>query len=124
MRTFQRFSACAACIAIAVAPFAAAETYPDKPVRVIVPVPAGGTPDVVARMVLPGLGNLLGQQMVIDNRGGAGGLIGAELAAKAVPDGYTLFFSSPGALVILPYLQKQVAYDTLRDFTQIGRAHV
>ena len=70
-------------------------------------------------MVLPGLGSLLGQQMVIDNRGGAGGLIGAELAAKAVPDGYTLFFSSPGALVILPYLQKQVAYDTLRDFTPV-----
>jgi tripartite-type tricarboxylate transporter receptor subunit TctC len=101
-------------------PAIAADTYPDKPVRVIVPVPAGGTPDVVARMVLPGLGSLLGQQMVIDNRGGAGGLIGAELAAKAVPDGYTLFFSSPGALVILPYLQKQVAYDTLRDFAPVS----
>jgi len=57
---------------------------------------------------------------VIDNRGGAGGLIGAELAAKAVPDGYTLFFSSPGALTILPHLQKQVAYDTLRDFAPIS----
>jgi tripartite-type tricarboxylate transporter receptor subunit TctC len=99
---------------------AAAQTYPDKPVRVIVPVTAGGTPDVVARMVLPGLSNLLGQQLVIDNRGGAGGLIGAELAAKAVPDGYTLFFSSPGSLVILPHLQKQVAYDTLRDFAPVS----
>ncbi len=99
---------------------AAAQNYPDKPIRVIVPVPAGGTPDVVARMVLPGLSNLLGQQLVIDNRGGAGGLIGAELAAKAVADGYTLFFSSPGSLVILPYLQKQVAYDTLRDFAPVS----
>jgi len=87
---------------------------------VIVPVPAGGTPDVVARMVAPGLSNLLGQQLVMDNRGGAGGLIGAELAAKAIPDGYTLFFSSPGALTILPHLQKHVAYDTLRDFLPIS----
>ena len=98
----------------------AAQNYPDRPIRVIVPVPAGGTPDVVARMVQPGLTGLLGQQLVIDNRGGAGGLIGAELAAKAVPDGYTLFFSSPGALTILPHLQKQVGYDTLRDFAPIS----
>ena len=97
-----------------------AQVYPDKPIRVIVPVPAGGTPDFVARMVLPGLSNLLGQPLVIDNRGGAGGLIAAELAAKAIPDGYTLFFSSPGSLVILPYLQKQVAYDTLRDFAPVS----
>jgi tripartite-type tricarboxylate transporter receptor subunit TctC len=97
-----------------------AQSYPDRPIRVIVPVPAGGTPDVVARMVQPGLSSLLGQQLVIDNRGGAGGLIGADLAAKAVPDGYTLFFSSPGSLTILPHLQKQVAYDTLRDFAPIS----
>jgi tripartite-type tricarboxylate transporter receptor subunit TctC len=97
-----------------------AQTYPDKPIRVIVPVPAGGTPDVVARMVAPGLSGLLGQQLVIDNRGGAGGLIGAEMAAKAVPDGYTLFFSSPGSLTILPHLQKHVNYDTLRDFAPVS----
>jgi tripartite-type tricarboxylate transporter receptor subunit TctC len=96
-----------------------AQNYPDKPIRVIVPVPAGGTPDVVARMVAPGLASLLGQQLVIDNRGGAGGLIGGELAARAVPDGYTLFFSSPGALVILPHLQKQVAYDAIKDFAPV-----
>ena len=98
----------------------AGQAYPTKPIRVIVPVPAGGTPDVVARMVAPGLSNLLGQQLVIDNRGGAGGLIGAELAAKAIPDGYTLFFSSPGALTILPHLQKHVNYDTLRDFAPVS----
>lgn len=97
-----------------------ARAYPDKPIRVIVPVPAGGTPDVVARMVTPGLASLLGQQLVVDNRGGAGGLIGAELAARAAPDGYTLFFSSPGSLTILPHLQKSVSYDTLRDFAPIG----
>ncbi len=94
--------------------------YPDKPVRVILSVPAGGTPDVVARMVTPGLSSLLGQQLVVDNRGGAGGMIGAEIVAKAAPDGYTLFVSSPGALTILPHLRKQVPYDTLRDFAPIS----
>ena len=106
--------------ALALPAVAAAQAYPDKPVRVIVPVPAGGTPDVVARMVAPALIAQLGQQLVIDNRGGAGGLIGAELAARATPDGYTLFFSSPGPLTILPHLQKKVAYDTLRDFAPVS----
>ena len=111
----------AALLASALAPPpASAQAYPDKPIRVIVPVPAGGTPDVVARMVTPGLSALLGQQLVVDNRGGAGGLIGAETAAKAVPDGYTLFFSSPGSLTILPHLQKHVNYDTLRDFAPVS----
>jgi tripartite-type tricarboxylate transporter receptor subunit TctC len=99
---------------------AAAPAYPDKPIRVILPVPAGGTPDVVARMVQPGLSGLLGQQLVIDNRGGAGGLIGAELAARATPDGYTLFFGSPGSLTILPHLRKQMAYDALKDFAPVS----
>lgn len=102
------------------APLAAAQSYPHKPIRVIVSVPAGGTPDVTARLVTPGLSSLLGQQLVVDNRGGAGGLIGAELAANATPDGYTLFISSPGALTILPHLRKSVPYDTLRDFAPIG----
>ena len=114
----------AAALLAVLSPFAFAQAYPDKPIRVIVPVPAGGTPDVVARMVTPGLSNLLGQQLVVDNRGGAGGLIGAEMAARAIPDGYTLFFSSPGSLVILPYLQKHVNYDTLRDFTPISLVSV
>ncbi|MBI1964769.1 MAG: tripartite tricarboxylate transporter substrate binding protein [Betaproteobacteria bacterium] len=99
--------------------FAAAQAWPDKPIRVIVSVPAGGTPDVTARLVTPGLSRLLGQQLVVDNRPGAGGLIGAELASKATPDGYTLFISSPGALTILPHLRK-VPYDTLRDFAPVG----
>jgi tripartite-type tricarboxylate transporter receptor subunit TctC len=86
---------------------------------VILAVPAGATPDVTARLVTPGLARLLGQQLVVDNRAGAGGLIAAELVAKAPPDGYTLFIASPGALTILPHLRK-VPYDTLRDFAPIG----
>jgi tripartite-type tricarboxylate transporter receptor subunit TctC len=83
-------------------------------------VPAGATPDVTARLVTPALSRLLGQQLVVDNRPGAGGLIGAEITAKAAPDGYTLFISSPGALTILPHLRKNIPYDTLRDFAPIS----
>ncbi len=95
-------------------------TWPAKPIRVIVSVPAGGTPDVVARMVTPGMSVALGQQWVVDNRGGASGLIGAELAARAAPDGYTLFFSSPGSLTILPHLHPKMPVDTLRDFAAVS----
>jgi len=105
--------------AVLLAPLAGAQSYPSKPIRMILSVPAGATPDVTARLVMPGLSQLLGQPLVADNRGGAGGLIGAELAAKAAPDGYTLFISSPGALTILPHLRK-VPYDTLRDFTPVS----
>ena len=101
------------------APLAGAQGYPSKPIRVILSVPAGATPDVTARLVTPGLANVLGQPLVVDNRGGAGGLIGAEIVAKAAPDGYTVFISSPGALTILPHLRK-VPYDTLKDFTPVG----
>jgi len=105
--------------AVLLAPLAGAQSYPVKPVRVILSVPAGATPDVTARLVTPGLANVLGQPLVVDNRGGAGGLIGAEIVAKSAPDGYTLFISSPGALTILPHLRK-VPYDTLKDFTPIS----
>jgi tripartite-type tricarboxylate transporter receptor subunit TctC len=112
---------CTATLLIAtLTPAAHAQSWPTKPVRVIAPVPAGGTPDVVARMVTPGLSAIFGQQFVLDNRGGAGGLIGAELAARAIPDGYTLFFGSPGSLTILPHLQKKVPYDPLRDFVPVS----
>lgn len=102
------------------APLAAAQTYPDKPIRLILSVPAGATPDVTARLVTPGLAQRLGQPLVVDNRPGAGGLIGAEIVSKAAPDGYTLFISSPGALTILPHLRKNVPYDTLRDFAPVS----
>ena len=99
---------------------AAYAEYPDRPVRVIVSVPAGGTPDVMARMVTTGMSKLLGQALVVDNRGGAGGLIGTETAAKAPPDGYTLLVSSPGPLAILPHMHKQLGYDPVKDFQAIG----
>ena len=99
---------------------AAQDDYPNKPVRVLVPTPAGSTPDMVARMVTPGFTSFFGQQFIVDNRSGAGGMLGTELAAKATPDGYTLVVGTPGTLTIMQYVQKDVPYDTLRDFTPIG----
>lgn len=96
-----------------------AQTYPTKPVRVIVPTRAGGTQDLVARIVMPEVSNLLGQQFIIDNRGGAGGHIGAELVMRASPDGHTLMFSSGGVLTILP-LVRQVSFDPFRDFSPVN----
>src|SRR6187549_663613 len=87
-------------------PAGSGQGYPTKPVRVIVAVPAGGTPDVLARTVTPGMSALLGQQLVLDNRGGAGGRIAAEMVASAAPDGYTVFMTSPPCLTILPHISK------------------
>ena len=98
---------------------AAAQVYPDKPIRIIVPVPAGGTPDLVARMVAPGLSSLLGQQLVMDNRGGAGGRIAAETVFTSAPDGYTLFMASSPSMTIVPHIAK-VPYNTLKDFAPIS----
>ncbi|HEV7803064.1 MAG TPA: tripartite tricarboxylate transporter substrate binding protein [Burkholderiales bacterium] len=115
------FSRSAAVFAVAVVSFGvSAQPYPDRPIRVVVGVPAGGTPDVMARSVTAGMSRLLGQPLVMDNRGGAGGLIGTEVAAKSAPDGYTLLVSSPGPLTILPHLQKHMTYDPLRDFVPVG----
>ena len=110
----------AASILAVVAPTTNAQTWPTKPIRLILGVPAGGTPDVVARMLTPGLSALLGQQFVVDNRGGASGVIATELAARAVADGYTLFFGAPGSITILPYLQKNMPYNAQRDFAPVS----
>src|SRR5688572_18634979 len=100
---------------------AAAQAYPQKPIRLVVGVPAGGTTDVVARLVGQKLGEQLAQQVVIENRGGAGGNIGAELVAKAPPDGYTLFLATIGTMTINPSLYSKMPFDTLRDFAAISQ---
>jgi tripartite-type tricarboxylate transporter receptor subunit TctC len=90
--------------------------YPEKAIRIIVPYPPGGNIDITARAIAPGLTDALGQQIVIDNRGGAGGTIGAELAAKATPDGYTTVLGSTGTLTTAPALYPRLGYDPVRDF--------
>ncbi len=110
----------AAAVATPVPALAAAQDYPARPVRLILGVPAGGTPDVLARTVIPAMSELLGQSLVVDNRGGAGGRIGAELVAHATPDGYTFLMTSPGALTIAQHITKGLAYDPLKDFAPIS----
>ena len=96
-----------------------AQIYPVRPIRLVVPFPIGGGVDAVARIAFAPLANTLGQQIVIDNRGGSSGIIATEIAARAAPDGYTLFFGVTSALAILPHYQKKLPYDVLADFAPI-----
>jgi tripartite-type tricarboxylate transporter receptor subunit TctC len=98
---------------------ASAETYPSRPVKLIVPFPAGGPTDVQARIVAQEMSKTLGQQIVIDNRGGAGGSIAAQAAATSAPDGYTMFFATGGTHGINPSLYKNVPYDAVKDFDPV-----
>jgi tripartite-type tricarboxylate transporter receptor subunit TctC len=97
-----------------------AQTYPSKPVRVIVPYPPGGGNDIIARAVVDELTRRTAQQFLVDNRPGASTIIGAELAMKAPPDGYTLFVSSQTTLAIVPNLKSKVPYDSTRDFEPVS----
>ncbi len=100
---------------------ASAADYPNRPVRVIVPFGAGSATDVVARTIGQNLGEALGQAMVIDNRAGANGTIGAELAAKSPKDGYTLLMSTNTPSAAAPSLMKKINYDPVKDFAPIAR---
>jgi tripartite-type tricarboxylate transporter receptor subunit TctC len=97
----------------------AAQSWPSRPVTVIVPFPAGGATDLLARALGQELGEKLGQQFVIDNRTGATGNIGAAAAAKAAPDGYTILFSTPGPIALNQLMSKDLQFDPLRAFTPI-----
>ena len=99
---------------------ASAQPYPSRPITVVVPFPAGGPSDVVARIVAEHMGKVLGQTMVIENVGGAGGTIGGARVASAPPDGYTLLAGSMGSHVSAPVLTPNVKYDSARDFEPIG----
>ncbi len=103
------------------ATLAHAQPYPNRPLRMILPYPPGASVDYTARLLGQRMSETLGQPVVIDNRGGAGGVIAAELAARAVPDGYTLFFGTPASLCISPAVRVKVPYDTDRDFAPITR---
>jgi tripartite-type tricarboxylate transporter receptor subunit TctC len=113
--------ACAALTAAAAAAVFAQTGYPSKPVRMVVPSSAGGGTDIVARIMAPELSKRLGQQVVIDNRPGAGTMIGIEVAGKSAPDGYTLLIC-PSTLAINSALYKKVPYDPQRDFAPITQA--
>jgi tripartite-type tricarboxylate transporter receptor subunit TctC len=111
----------ASALAFAVAPLAAAQApdYPTKSVRIVVPFPPGGTTDILARSVAQKLSEAWGQQVIVDNRPGAGGNIGSDLVAKAPPDGYTLLMGTVGTHAINPSLYAKMPYDHVRDFTPV-----
>jgi tripartite-type tricarboxylate transporter receptor subunit TctC len=100
---------------------AAQATYPNKTITIIVPFSAGGTTDILARIIGQGLNKELGQSVVIDNRAGAGGNIGGQLAARAAPDGYTLFMGTVGTHAINAALYKKMPFDPVKDFTPLTR---
>ena len=100
---------------------AAAQTYPSRPVRMLIPYTPGGPTDFVGRAIAQRLQKPLGQQVIVDNRPGGGGVIATEIVAKANPDGHTLLFATPGQLITLPLLAPKLPYDTFRDFMPLTK---
>jgi tripartite-type tricarboxylate transporter receptor subunit TctC len=105
--------------AVLVAQTAAAQSFPSKPIRVIVPFPPGGTSDILARLIGAKIAESWGQQLIVDNRPGANGNIGAELVARAVPDGYTIILMDVGNLAISPSVFQKLPFDILKDFAPV-----
>jgi len=122
MKRIQFIQACAAALCLAASSASLAQGYPTKPIRLIVPFPAGGATDLFARTLSQKMGEKLGTTLVIDNKPGAGGAIGSDMAAKAPPDGYTLLLATTSTHSIGPAINPKLPYDTVRDFTPI--AHV
>ena len=122
MRTFARLAVAAlACLAAASFSFsAAAQRYPSKPIRLISPYPPGGGTDASARIIAQALGEQMGQQVVVDSRGGASGRIGTELAAKSPPDGYNMVLGNVAPLAILPASGVKLAYDPVNGFIPLS----
>jgi len=104
----------------AAAPLGAQEAYPTKPIRWVVPYAAGGLPDTIARVVAQKVSEQLGQQVTIENRGGAGGIPGTEQVARAAPDGYTFLVADVGQVAINPHLYAKLPYDPAKDLTPVG----
>jgi tripartite-type tricarboxylate transporter receptor subunit TctC len=118
---YVRAAALAALAAPTVALAAAAPAdFPTRPIRFVVPFGAGGTSDIIGRILSARMADGLAQRLVIDNRGGAGGAIGTDIVAKAQPDGYTIVLASNGTHAIVPYLYKKPPYDPIKDFAPVG----
>jgi tripartite-type tricarboxylate transporter receptor subunit TctC len=111
----------AGALAVVAANGAAALTYPDKPIRLVCPIPPGGTTDLVARLVAQKLTESVSQQVIVDNRGGAGGIIGTEMVARSAPDGYTLLLGSMTTHAINPAFHQNLTYDAVRSFQPVSR---
>ena len=120
MKTLKTLALCAALAAIAAfSSVASAQAWPDKPIRIIVPYPPGGGVDFVSRAVAQRLGEILKTTMVIDNRAGASGTIGADAVAKSAPDGYTILIASPAEVLVGPIVGQKINYDPARDLAPV-----
>jgi tripartite-type tricarboxylate transporter receptor subunit TctC len=113
-------AAAAVALTIAAAPTMAADAYPAKQIRIVVPFTPGGGTDFMARLIATKLSVAFGQQVIVDNRPGAGGVIGTDIVAKAPPDGYTLLLGSVSTISINPSLYRSLPYDTVRDLAPVG----
>jgi len=109
-----------AALLVGIVPGAAAQDFPSRPIRIVVPYPPGGNVDITARTVQAALGEALGQQVLVDNRPGAGGTTGSGQVAKSSPDGYTLLLGSSATISTAPAVYRNIAYDPLKDLTAIG----
>ncbi|MCE2948511.1 MAG: Bug family tripartite tricarboxylate transporter substrate binding protein [bacterium] len=119
--TVSAASTCAASLALVIAcSSAAAQDFPNRPVRMVVPFGAGGVSDIIGRTLASRMQEGLGQPIIVDNRGGAGGSIGSDIVAKAQPDGHTILLGSNGTHAIVPYLYKNLRYDPIKDFTPVA----
>ena len=115
----RRQALLAAAMAVVLVAPALAQSYPTRPVRVIVPYPPGGGTDILARPIMAKVAERIGQQFLVDNRGGATGMLGTDLVAKAAPDGYTVLLSASPELVLNQHVFKKMAYDVLRDLRPV-----
>ena len=118
-REFLKSLLVLSCGLAVLAPVAQAQSYPTKPIRLIVPFPPGGGNDVIARVIAQKLGERLGQQVIVDNRAGANGIVGLQALMQSPPDGYTLAVGAAGPLAVNPSLYDKLPYDPLKDFSPI-----
>src|SRR6266478_1596623 len=122
MKRLRALGCLAAGLALAAAGVAQAQDYPTRPVRLVVAFTPGGTTDFMARLIADKMRSALGQSVIVENKPGANGAIGADYVAKSEPDGYTLFFTTVGAVAINPGLRSDLPYDPVRDFAPVGMA--
>jgi len=106
--------------ALAWLPNAGAQEYPTKPIRLVITYPPGGNTDLVGRALALKLGEFMGQQVVVDNRGGAGGVLGSMITAQSAPDGYTIMLGTSAGMVINPLLSRKLTYDPVKDFAPVS----
>jgi tripartite-type tricarboxylate transporter receptor subunit TctC len=120
MRHSKLRAAAIALMACAISFTATAQSYPTKPIKIVIPFPPGNTTDIMTRLIGPKITERLGQQVIVENRPGASGMLGLDYVAKAAPDGYTIAAGQAGNMVVLPHTSKYIPYDALKDFAPIA----